>query len=238
MAQNSLTDGKYYQIFFKIRDSFNNNNDHEYDQFLHKTDQTLRNISMYLIENFKGDYDACRIIPTEKDCEKRCNYLNAWMNEKKAIYTSNGKCAYYNELWEEYVENLWKKIDESEQSEYKCIRNGTLSKTEFPKEKFSLYCNMNASEVLSLTCPDKAYANTCTNILIMSYVTLGIVIIYLYLFKFSNLGNRIKNIIKHKLNIGGHMDEQENDELLRNSENENMSAINRMYNINYNSPIN
>ncbi|SBT56802.1 PIR Superfamily Protein [Plasmodium ovale wallikeri] len=238
MAQNSLTDGKYYQIFFKIRDSFNNNNDHEYDKFLHKTDETLRNISMYLIENFKSDYDACRIIPTEKDCEKRCNYLNAWMNEKKAIYTSNGKCTYYNELWKTYVEDLWIEIDKTMNREHKCTRSADLSTNKFPNDKFSVFCNMNPSEVLSYTCPDKVYASTCTSILTMSYVALGIVIIYLYLFKFSNLGNRIKNIIKHKLNIGGHMDEQENDELLRNSENENMSAINRMYNINYNSPIN
>ncbi|SBT56700.1 PIR Superfamily Protein [Plasmodium ovale wallikeri] len=238
MAQNSLTDGKYYQIFFKIRDSFNNNNDHEYDQFLHKTDQTLRNISMYLIENFKGDYDACRIVDTENDCEKRCKYLNTWMNEKKAIYTSNGKCSYYNELWKTYVEDLWIEIDKSMNHQHKCTRSANLSTNKFPSDKLSEYCNKTPLEVLSLNCPDKAYANTCTTILIMSYVALGIVIIYLYLFKFSNLGNRIKNIIKHKLNIGGHMDEQENDELLRNSENENMLSINRMYNINYNSPIN
>ncbi|SBT56952.1 PIR Superfamily Protein [Plasmodium ovale wallikeri] len=236
---STLSKGQYYDIFFKIRDNFTGNNDGEYDNFLHKTDQALRNISMYLIENYKNDYYyICPIAKSGNDCEERCKYLNDWLNEKKSIYTSNGKCNYYNKLWKDYVEDLWDEIDKTMDNQYKCIRNGNLSGKTFPSDKLSEYCNKTPSEVLSLTCPDKAYANTCTTILTMSYVALGIVIIYLYLFKFSNLGNRIKNIIKHKLNIGGHMDEQENDELLRNSENENMSAINRMYNINYNSPIN
>ncbi|SBS92893.1 PIR Superfamily Protein [Plasmodium ovale curtisi] len=235
----SLTKADYYDLFYKIRISFTNNTEGQYDKFLHKTDQVLRNISMYLIENYKKDYYfSCPIAPGGKDCTERCRHLNSWLNEKKAIYTSNGKCAYYNELWEEYVENLWKKIDDTEQSEYKCIRNGNLSGKTFPSDKFSEYCNKTPLEVLSLTCPDKAYANTCTTILTMSYVALGIVIIYLYLFKFSNLGNRIKNLIRNKLRIGSHIDEHENDELLRNSENDTMSSINRMYNINYNSPRN
>ncbi|SBS90933.1 PIR protein [Plasmodium ovale] len=235
MAGRLLTDGDYYQIFYKIRDTFNSNNDGEYNEFLHKTDQTLRNISMYLIENYKADYDACRYIHQENDCEKRCKYLNSWLNEKKSIYTSNGNCSYYNELWDNHVEKLWRKIDEKVYNGNGCKRNATLTKTEFPKEKFSVYCNMNPSDVLSLICPDKAYANSCTTILIMTYVFLGIVLIYMYFFKFSNLGNKIKNIIKNKIRIGDHLDEQQNDKLLRSSQIDTMSTINSMYNLSYNS---
>ncbi|SBS91053.1 PIR Superfamily Protein [Plasmodium ovale curtisi] len=239
MAANVLNNVQYYQIFFKIRENFPTSKNGEYDKFLHKTDQTLRTISMYLIENYKNDYYyTCHIVRDGEDCAERCKYLNAWLNEKRAIYTSNGKCAYYNKLWEDYVENLWKKIDDTIDSTRKCTRDVNSSNKSFPEEQLSVFCNMNPSEVLSYTCPDEAYANTCTTILTLSYVSLGIVIIYLYLYKFSNLGNRIKNIIKNKLRIGGHMDEHENDELLRNSENETMSPINRMYNINYNSPRN
>ncbi|SBT02612.1 PIR Superfamily Protein [Plasmodium ovale wallikeri] len=230
-----LTPSEYYEIFFKIRNTFNSNKDGEYDNFLHKTDQSLRNISMYLIENYIADYSHCS---NKEDCVERCKYLNEWLKEKKAIYTSNGKCTFYNKLWEEYIDELWDKLDESIQNSNKCKRDANLSGKNFPGNKFSEYCNKTPLEVLSLTSPDKSYANTCTTILTMSYVALGIVIIYLYLFKFSNLGNRIENIIKNKLRIGGHMDEHENDELLRNSENETMSPINRMYNINYNSPRN
>ncbi|SBT83958.1 PIR protein [Plasmodium ovale] len=217
-----LTKSDYYDLFFKIRNAFNSNKDGEYDKFLHKTDQVLRNISMYLIENFKGDYEGCVLIESGKYCSERCNYLNTWLNEKKAIYTSNGRCSYYNELWKLYVEDLWNEIDKTINPQHKCTRNGTLSKTEFPKEKLSLYCNMNASEVLSYTFSDKTYANTCTTILTMSYVALGIVIIYLYLFKFSTLGNRIKNLVKNKIGVSNHMDEQENEELLRSSQNDTM----------------
>ncbi|SBS94735.1 PIR Superfamily Protein [Plasmodium ovale curtisi] len=234
-----LTPSQYYEIFFKIRDNFTGNNDGEYDNFLHKTDQALRNISMYLIENYKNDYYyTCPTVKSGNDCKERCKYLNDWLNEKKSIYTSNGKCTYYNKLWKDYVEDLWDEIDKTMNNEHKCIRKGDLHGRTFPIDKFSVFCNMNPSEVLSYTCPDEAYANTCTTILTLSYVALGIVIIYLYLYKFSNLGNRIKNTIKNKLRIGGHMDEHENDEFLRNSENETMSPINRRYNINYNSPRN
>ncbi|SBT52614.1 PIR Superfamily Protein [Plasmodium ovale wallikeri] len=122
--------------------------------------------------------------------------------------------------------------------EYNCTRSADLSTNKFPNDKFSVFTNINPSEVLSYTFPDKAYANTCTTILTMSYVALGIILIKMYFFKFSNLRNMINNIIKNKLRIGGHMDKHENEELLRNSENEIMSSINRMYNINYNPPRN
>ncbi|SBS93648.1 PIR Superfamily Protein [Plasmodium ovale curtisi] len=213
----TLNNGNYYQIFYKIRDIFNNNPDNQYDDFLHKTDQTLRNIGMYLIENYKGDYSYCT---PDKDCTERCSYLNAWLNEKKSIYTSNGKCAFYNKLWQDHIEELWNKLDGNANQGKKCTRDGDLSNKEFPKDKFSLFCNMNPSEVLSYTCPDKAYANSCTTMLTS-----------------SNLGNKIKNIIKNKIGIGNSTDEENNDELL-SSQNDTMLSINRMYNINYNSPRN
>ncbi|SBT72143.1 hypothetical protein POWCR01_000011800 [Plasmodium ovale] len=186
--------------------------DGHYDNFLHKTDQALRNISMYLIENYKGDYESCRIQDSGTQCKDRCKFLNIWLNEKKSIYTSNGKCTFYNKLWEDYVENLWKKIDESIENPYKCQRDLNSSGNNFPEDKFSQYCNLSPSEVSLLTCPDKAY--------------------------FSNMWNRIKSIIKRKLRIGDNTDEQDNYELLRNDENETMSSINSMYNITYNTPRN
>ncbi|SBT55357.1 PIR Superfamily Protein [Plasmodium ovale wallikeri] len=229
-----LNNVTYYQIFYKIRETFNSNPDNEYDDFLHKTDQTLRNIGMYLIENYKGDYSYCT--PNE-DCTERCSYLNAWLNEKKSIYTSNGKCDFYNKLWQDHVEQLWNKLDGNADQGKKCKRDGDLSNKKFPKEKFSVFCNMNPSEVLSYTCPDKAYDNSCTTMLTVTYVVIGIILLYMYFSKSSNLGNKIKNIIKNKIGIGYSTDEENNDELL-SSENDTMSSINRMYNINYNSSRN
>ncbi|SBS92566.1 PIR Superfamily Protein [Plasmodium ovale curtisi] len=234
-----LTTAQYYELFFKIRDTFNSNNDGEYDKFLHNTDQTLRNISMYLIEHYKNDYYyICSSAPSGNECTQRCKYLNTWLNEKRAIYTSNGKCSYYNELWKNYVEDLWNEIDKTWKTEHKCIRNATSSNKEFPEKKISLYCNLSPSEVLSLTCPDKDYVSSCTTILTITYVGVGIILIYMYFSKFSNMWNRIKSKIKSKIRIGDNTDEQDNDELLRNGENETMSSINRMYNITYNTPRN
>ncbi|SBT02549.1 PIR protein [Plasmodium ovale] len=236
MAGQLLTDGKYYQIFYKIRDTFHSNTDNDYDEFLHKTDQTLRNIGMYLIENYKTDYYLCPQSKGGNDCEERCKYLNAWLNDKKSIYTSNNKCAFYNKLWQDHIEKLWDKLDESMQSPNKCKRDGDLSNRRFPEDKYSVYCNLSPSDVLSLTCPDKAYANSCTSMLTMTYVIVGIILLYMYFSKFTNLGNKIKNLIKNKIGIANHMDKQHNDELLRSSQNDTMSSINRMYNLSYNSP--
>ncbi|SBT55202.1 PIR Superfamily Protein [Plasmodium ovale wallikeri] len=234
----ALSTPQYYELFFKIRNIFNSNQDGHYDNFLHKTDQALRNISMYLIENYKGDYESCRIQDSGTQCKDRCKFLNIWLNEKKSIYTSNGKCTFYNKLWEDYVENLWKKIDESIENPYKCQRDLNSSGNNFPEDKFSQYCNLSPSEVSLLTCPDKAYVSSCTTVLTITYVGIGIILIYMYFSKFSNMWNRIKSIIKRKLRIGDNTDEQDNYELLRNDENETMSSINSMYNITYNTPRN
>ncbi|SBT74395.1 PIR protein [Plasmodium ovale] len=218
----NLSKGEYYNLFFKIRTSFNNNTDGEYDKFLHESDQALRNIAMYLIENYKGDYSNC---VSNNDCTQRCSYLNLWLKEKKSIYTSNGKCTFYNKLWEEYIEKLWDKLDETMHSSNKCTKDANFSEKIFPNDKISVYCNLSPSEVLTLTCQDKAYVNSCTTILTITYM-------------FTHLGEKIKNIIKNKIKIGNHMNEQNNEEFLRNSENETMSSISRMYHITYNKPGN
>ncbi|SBS91105.1 PIR Superfamily Protein [Plasmodium ovale curtisi] len=232
---NILNNPKYYQIFFRIRETFPTSKNAEYDEFLHKTDQTLRNIGMYLIENYKGDYSYCS---SEKDCPERCKYLNAWLNEKKSIYTSNGNCDYYNKLWQDNIEKLWNKLDESMKGEEKCGRDKSLSGKTFPNDQFSIFCNMNDSYILSLTFPDKTYAKSCTTMLTMTYVVVGIIFLYMYFFKFSNLGNKIKNLIINKIGVRNHTDEHDNEELLRTSQNDTMSSINRMYNLSYNSPKN
>ncbi|SBS93887.1 PIR Superfamily Protein [Plasmodium ovale curtisi] len=209
MVVNVLNNVKYYQIYYKIRDTFNSNNDNEYDEFLHQTDQTLRNICMYLIENYKNDYYMCPHSTGGNDCKEQCKYLNAWLNEKKAIYTSNGKCSFYNKLWEDYVDKLWYKLDKIMDNPNKCTRDEDSSNKNFPNDKFSVYCNMDPSEILSLTCTDKDY--------------------------FSTLGNRIKNLIKNKIGISNNIDEKDNGELLRSSENDTISSLNRIYNLSYNS---
>ncbi|SBS94203.1 hypothetical protein POVCU2_0086580 [Plasmodium ovale curtisi] len=65
----------------------------EYNDFLNNTDKALRNISMYLIENYKGNYYHCR---QEKDCEDRflekyyhllvhIRLINMWNKIKRII---------------------------------------------------------------------------------------------------------------------------------------------------------
>ncbi|SBT30665.1 PIR Superfamily Protein [Plasmodium ovale wallikeri] len=160
------------------------------------------------------------------------------VKQKKAIYTSNGKCSYYNQLWREHIEDLLDEIDRTMNTEHKCQRYSNFTGKEFPEKIFSVYCNFSPLDVLSLTCPDKAYANSCTTMLTMTYVIVGIICLYMYFFKFSNLGNKIKHLIKNKIGIGNHMDVQVNEELLRSSQNDNMPSINRRYNLSYNSPRN
>ncbi|SBS84725.1 PIR Superfamily Protein [Plasmodium ovale curtisi] len=58
-----------------------------------------------------------------------CSFLNEWLNNKKNTYTNNGKNSEIVKLWDNYIEQLWIKL-EQDQNRYRwCIRSFPLSST-------------------------------------------------------------------------------------------------------------
>ncbi|SBT54953.1 PIR Superfamily Protein [Plasmodium ovale wallikeri] len=238
-----LEKGDYYDSFFKLRGTFNNIRENEYTQFLYNKDQVLRNIALNLIENYEAQYKLCKTSNENKEC---CNYLNKWLNEKKAIYTSNTKCKSHNDLWEHYIEKLWKEMQQDVQEKERCQRN-TSGPQYFPSQWIIPSCdNDNPVEILS-SCPEvprykdpvcpstnTSTYSSCKSVLITTYVVFGFLLFSMYLLRFSSVAMKLNNLIR-----GGGKNERNTDkdtnESFRYHENNNMETLDSRFNVIYNS---
>ncbi|SBT84676.1 PIR protein [Plasmodium ovale] len=52
-----------------------------------------------------------------------CGFLNEWLNNKKRINTDNEKDIEKTKLWNNYVEELWIKLEQEKERNYWCRRN-------------------------------------------------------------------------------------------------------------------
>ncbi|SBS95685.1 PIR Superfamily Protein [Plasmodium ovale curtisi] len=238
-----LSVGDYYDIFFKIRDEFNSLMDDEYAEYLYKEDQVLLNIALYLLENFKGGYIySCN---EEKDCNERCTYLNKWLNEKKALYTSNGNCTHNNKLWEQYIEGLWNELQRDSGEDKKCER--VKLKKKFPVKRLIPSCNNSNTVKIEASCPklpepqekecplsEVPKSSSCKAVLTTSYVVFGVLLFSMYLLRFSSVGMKLNNLIRgkkiKKRNMG-----KENNESFISPDNSDMESLDRRFNVIYNS---
>lgn len=140
---------QYYEIFYKVRKQFSNQNDADYTDVFNTNDQFLRNIALYLAENYNDAYAYCS---TGKDCAEYCNYLNKWLNEKKSIYTSNGTCKLNDTLWKQYIEKLWNEIGNTKEKKDWCARKDDVINLPFPKDRHSSSCENTEYVNFSHTC--------------------------------------------------------------------------------------
>ncbi|SBT84926.1 PIR protein [Plasmodium ovale] len=244
-------------MFYTLRGTFNNIDDNEHRKFLNNSDQTLRNIALNLVENYKAQYEVCK---TKNDYKECCNYLNKWLNEKRALYTSNAKCKSHNELWEHYIEGLWTKMQEHvEKEEEKCKRK--VSGPDFFQDKWIISsCNNSQSIVIQDSCPEVAEpkekecpptipptSSSCKAVLTTTYVIFGILLFSMYLLRvlkkilysilyivFSSVGMKINNLIRGE-KIKRRDADKENNESFRSYDNSNVESLDRRFNVIYNS---
>ncbi|SBT83528.1 PIR protein [Plasmodium ovale] len=239
-----LSEADYYKIFFKVRDTFNNVTDEQYNEYFYRNDQVLLNIALYLLENFKGDYVYCNMI--NNDCLERCNYLNKWLNEKKSLYTSNGKCTNNSVLWEKYIEGLWTKLQDSVQHENKCIRV-SLKEEKFDNNLIIPSCSNAIAMEIQGNFPDAPATekpecpvtivpttSSCKAVLTTTYVVFGILLFFMYLLRFSSVGLKLNNFLRGKKIKSRNMN-YENNESLSSDNNYNMESLDRRFNVIYNS---
>ncbi|SBS80886.1 PIR Superfamily Protein [Plasmodium ovale curtisi] len=226
----TLNELYYHRTFNKIQEKFNNVLEHEYENYLCKDDQVLRNIAMYLLENYKGQfYGICTHL---SDCNERCKHLNTWLNEKRAIYTSNDKCTRNKELWDKYIEKLWVKLQQDLGSGIECNRS-PLTQKKFPDNWIIPSCNNTIPVEVTRSCPEPPppkdvvcpvsttpTSSSCKAVLTTTY--------------FSSVGMKINNLIRGKT-IKRRISNKEYNESFGSDDNSNVESLDRRFNVIYNS---
>lgn len=97
----------------------NKDNYFTYKQFLKDLkdqNNNLYNIACALAENYKSAH-------LMKDSEANiCVFLNEWLDNKRRINTENGQNYENNQLWENYIEELWIQLEKETDRNYWCKR--------------------------------------------------------------------------------------------------------------------
>ncbi|SBS91406.1 PIR Superfamily Protein [Plasmodium ovale curtisi] len=224
---NSKLKHQYYEIFYKVRKQFSNQNDADYTDVFNTNDQFLRNIALYLAENYNDAYAYCS---TGKDCAEYCNYLNKWLNEKKSIYTSNGTCKLNDTLWKQYIEKLWNEIGNTKEKKDWCARKDDVINLPFPKDRHSSSCENteyvnfshtcdSAKDVQAIatgppcTCPFQISTASST----FGYVLFAFLAIGIFLLNCSPLKIWLNTLVGKKKIMRDYMNESENEEIDTNT---------------------
>ncbi|SBT02984.1 PIR Superfamily Protein [Plasmodium ovale curtisi] len=86
---------------------------------LKRPNDTLYFIGQKVAQNYKNAH-----IMQDK-YSNMCDILNEWLNKQKEYYSNNGiDCDKIN-LWDNYIEDLWKKLGEDNDRNHWCIRETT-----------------------------------------------------------------------------------------------------------------
>ncbi|SBS89815.1 PIR Superfamily Protein [Plasmodium ovale curtisi] len=86
---------------------------------LKRPNDTLYSIGQKLTQNYKNAHIM------QETYSNICDILNEWLNKQKEDYTNNGiDCDKIN-LWDNYIEDLWKKLGEDNDRNHWCIRKTT-----------------------------------------------------------------------------------------------------------------
>ncbi|SCO69111.1 VIR protein [Plasmodium vivax] len=84
-------------------------------------DNNLQNLGRLLAQNFIDTYIECDM----KNYNFPFDYLNEWINNKKHVYLTTGNDCSKIDLWDNYIEELWKKLEESRENCKRCTRATT-----------------------------------------------------------------------------------------------------------------
>ncbi|SBT55645.1 PIR Superfamily Protein [Plasmodium ovale wallikeri] len=223
MVKGALNEVDYYKTFYKIQEKFHNVLEYEYENFLSKDDQVLRYIAMYLLENYKAEYHAACTLSS--DCKERCKHLNNWLNEKQAVYTSNGKCTNNNKLWEQYIEGLWNELQRDSGDDKKCERDKL--KKNFPVKWLISSCNNSNPVKIVTSCPEPPEPQEKDCPLSEAPTSSSCK-------AFSSVGMMLNNLIRGKKIKKRNMD-NENNESFRSPDNSDIESLDRRFNVIYNS---
>ncbi|SBT84528.1 PIR protein [Plasmodium ovale] len=228
MTGSTLTKDKIYEAFHNLRHTFSDTEDTQYRDVLTTNDPVLRNISLYLIQHHKFVNVYCS---SQEDCTLPCNVLNKWLNEKEAIYTSNGDCPLNRKLWNRYIENLWEKLGKTNEKPNWCKRKRDTYNGKYPKDWIPESCSNDKSIDVSISCSyDRDYKSLQDSPVVNSpcsgssisqfygYVLFVVLLSSILLYKFSPLGTWLDNRIENKNRIRENINSEAMEELPRASQ--------------------
>ncbi|SBS96563.1 PIR Superfamily Protein, partial [Plasmodium malariae] len=98
---------------------------------LKNDNETLYKIDCKLDHYYKNKEVISALIGTSYSVSvtEYCGFLNEWLNKEKIDYIFSGsKCESNIKLWEEYIEELWKQLENDIEESYLCKRNTTIYK--------------------------------------------------------------------------------------------------------------
>ncbi|SBS91478.1 PIR Superfamily Protein [Plasmodium ovale curtisi] len=223
----------YYEKYFRICKQFNSVNNIVNAKVFQSNNIFLRNVALY----FSEFYNEIKVTCSLNDkcpgrCEEHCKYLNLWLDEKRDLYTSGGKCSYNKKLWDEYIEELWKELKQkSGETPFKCERTKAVVNDKFPKEGLPGDCESSVPVQFSLTCdnvPDHDLKE-------IQYIDRPISTASKIA---SSMGLWFSRLIKEKKRKWVNTNEEEIQEFMRTSENSDMPFENRGIGLNYHSSRN
>ncbi|SBS90549.1 PIR Superfamily Protein [Plasmodium ovale curtisi] len=126
------------------------------------TDPILQHISLYLIDNYTyaRQYFDNKGTPLQNEA---CKNLNRWLDQRKSLFTYAGKCQSNLNLWEKYIDPLWKEL-EDENKEKTCKRYKIYDKsTVIPPELLLSTCNKHVPDNYKCTEPSEITTCKCEN---------------------------------------------------------------------------
>ncbi|SBT02615.1 PIR Superfamily Protein [Plasmodium ovale curtisi] len=155
----TLTDVQYYELCFKVRNEFKSSEQAQYTEVLTINEPVLRNIALYFTELYYELNLRCSSSCTLTGngcielCKKQCEYLNKWLHEKEALYTSHGKCDLNKKLWNTYIVKLFDKLTQNGEADGRwCNLNNLTYKGFLPEGWTPDSCKNEKSIEVSASC--------------------------------------------------------------------------------------
>ncbi|GAW83993.1 variable surface protein [Plasmodium gonderi] len=223
-SKNPFTDKCCHEAFFQAPVEVKNFILEDHGDIVRTNDPILISIAAYLIENINKAKTLCALHSSndeyesyQKVCNKLCDYLNKWLNEKCAIYTFSGNCHNNKEKWNKYIEKLWILLKKVDHSKNWCERKTRVYSLEFPNNLIPDICNNNNISLSLSNFDDKAKIQQIVHSSLSSktyyissssaigYTIFGIIIIIIILynviqiiqlFPFSPENSRIRKIMR------------------------------------------
>ncbi|SBS82473.1 PIR Superfamily Protein [Plasmodium ovale curtisi] len=144
--------GYYYRQLNYIHNSFSNVNENYLGEVLKIEDPILQLISLDMIEYY---IELKRLAPDCSIGNPACDALNWWLNQRKYFFSFAENCEKKKQLWEDKIEQLWKKLEADSKYGSWCKRQKYTFTTTFPEEMKSIKCNDIQNENKSSICPEQ-----------------------------------------------------------------------------------
>ncbi|SBT00444.1 PIR Superfamily Protein, partial [Plasmodium ovale curtisi] len=217
-----------YDLFYGERTKFIDIDNIAHTDILKVNDPVLRNNALYLIQYYNDVNPRCSMVD---DCSLFCELMNKWLNEKEAIYTSNGKCALNYKLWNTYIEKLWNVLGTNSDKGNWCKRERPkYVNNNYPQDWIPESCNNPDSIDISISCnydpynktlelptPDYSTSPRISFSQSYGYVLFVLLLTSILLYKFSPLGTWLDNKIGNKNRIRENINSEAMEEFPRSS---------------------